>query len=141
MAKVPWSDVMALHSRAHLVVAAIPEMEQLGPDLKEAQFTLNRFLGQRIPGATLLGSSIVRTPSHPELHFAFAEETDACKFAEELGCGVVDRYPGWASQRAVDLTVQQLAEIRAVAPPRQKGRQSEAPDQPGVGSSESQGSR
>jgi hypothetical protein len=118
MPRVPWSDVLKIQPRPHLVVVALPEVEQLGPDLKHAQATLTRWLGQRMPGAVCLGSSIVRTISHPEVHFAFADEADASRFADELGAGMVDRYPGWASQRAGDLTVRKLGEMGALAPPR-----------------------
>jgi hypothetical protein len=118
MPKVSWPDMMAIHSRLHLVVVGLPDAEQIGPDLKTAQATLARFLRHRVPGG-VFGSSIVRAVSPAELHFAFPVETDARMFADELGADVVARYPGWASQRAGNVTVKKLHDIDArFAPPK-----------------------
>lgn len=116
MPKLSWPEIVAIHARAHLVVVTFPGMEQLGTDLRNAQATLKRFLHLRMRGAAL-GSIIVRTGGDPEIHLAFAVETDARRFADELGAGVTDRYPGWASQRSGNVTARKLGEIRASLAP------------------------
>ena len=118
MSKISWPDLLGTHPRAHLVVVTVPEAELLGPELKAAQTTLLRFVRHCVPDGAF-ASSIVRAAGHGEIHFAFAAEADACKFAGKLRAGVVGCHPDWASQRSANVTVSNLAVIgAALAPPR-----------------------
>lgn len=119
MPKVPWPELLARHPRIHLVIVALPDAERVGP-LQAAQNTLSRFIRQRVPAGDF-ASIIVREGGRCEIHFAFAAELNAGKLADELGAGVVARYPGWASQRAADVSAEKLAAIGAgLAPPRRQ---------------------
>ena len=60
-------------------------------------------LAKRLALTGQYAMTVDRHSGLPEIHCAFARETDAARFAQALDATGVGRYPGWASQRQFGL--------------------------------------
>jgi dsRNA-specific ribonuclease len=97
MPKLSWSEMMDRHPSGHLVVGIVD-----GGSARQAANLVTKLLA----GIALKGDFAVSPVEEAErsaVHTVFARKQDADQLAEAVGAGVVDRYPGWASQRLFKL--------------------------------------
>ena len=104
MSRVPWYLFQDRQQKAHLIVAviALAEGPPGGDELAAALSVLKRLVMKQKPSRDY-AATVVRDTGRPELFFAFEDEADATKLATFLKAEVTGRYPGWATQRALQL--------------------------------------
>ena len=121
MRRLPWSDFVRDHPRAHLVVAFLPETEEIGtPQARSKRAVLISTIRQLIPSA-VYATTVVRAGGQAEIHCAFANETDATVFATAMEAKVVERDPGYASKRLFRFDDAAAWELRGTLPPSALG--------------------
>jgi hypothetical protein len=126
MPRLAWSDFVHRHPRSHLVAAVLPETEEIGtPQVKASRNLLVRKVRQLAPSGAY-AVTVVRTGGPPEIHCAFANESDARVFATAMHAKVIGRYAGYASQRLFrfdDAAASAL--LDALPPPRLSAKRSQ----------------
>jgi len=139
MSRVPWHLFQDRQPRAHLVLGALVQTDELvgGDELTAAQSVLTRLASKHAPAGDY-AATVVRDTGRREVYFAFDDETKARKFA---AAEASDRYSGWASQRAFELDSARLAELEASLPPQRTRPRREQIDHPALARHVSRGPR
>ncbi len=126
MPRLAWSDFVHRHPPSHLVAAVLPETEEIGtPQVKASRNLLVRKVRQLAPSGAY-AVTVVRAGGPPEIHCAFANESDARVFATAMHAKVIGRYAGYASQRLFrfdDAAASAL--LDALPPPRLSAKRSQ----------------
>ena len=121
MRRLPWSDFVRNHPCAHLVVAFLPETEEIGtPQARAKRDILVSTIRRLIPSA-IYATTVVRAGGQAEIHCAFANEADAIVFATTMDAKVVERDPGYASQRLFRFDDAAAWALRGALPPSALG--------------------
>jgi hypothetical protein len=113
MPKLSWSAFIKLHPAAHLVAGVIPEEDVATVTARDSLALLAK-LAKRLSLTGQYAMTVDRPSGLPEIHCAFARETDAARFAQALNATGVGRYPGWASQRQFGLDTEAIKTIAKV---------------------------
>jgi len=121
MRRLPWSDFVRNHPRAHLVVAFLPETGEIGtPQARAKRDVLISTIRQLVPLA-VYATTIVRASGQAEIHCAFADEAAAAVLAAAMKAKVVGRYTGYASQRRFRFDDAAAWALRGALPPSALG--------------------
>jgi hypothetical protein len=130
MSRVPWHLFKDRQLGAHLVVGAAD-----GPvgveELTAAQSVLTRLVRKQEPAGDY-AATVVRDAGHPEVYFAFEDEADARKLAAAVQAEADDSYPGWATQRTLQLDGAKVAAWAASLPAPKVHRNETPPDGPSL---------
>jgi hypothetical protein len=102
MPKLSWSAFIELHPAAHLVAGVIPE-EDVATVTARDNLALLAKLAKRLALTGQYAMTVDRRSGLPEIHCAFARETDAAKFAQALNA------TGVATCRATEAAVRPQA--------------------------------
>jgi len=113
MPKLSWSAFIERHPAAHLVAGVIPEEDVATVTARDSLALLAK-LAKRLALTGQYAITVERRSGLPEIHCAFARETDAARFAQALNATGVGRYPGWASQRQFGLDTEAIKTIAKV---------------------------
>jgi hypothetical protein len=122
MPRVPWHLFQDRQARAHLIVAVVEQADVADDQLNAVQALLKRLVSWQKPAGDY-AAMLVRAAGRPEVYWAFEDEGDANRFAATLHAEATASYPGWASQRALQLDGAKLAAMEASLPaPKQNPR-------------------
>jgi hypothetical protein len=120
MSRVPWEIFKDRQIRAHLVAATV---QADSADLREVQIVLRSLVRKQEPTGAY-ATTIMREAGRLDVHLAFEEEGDARKLAAVVQTEATGGYPGWATQRAVQLDGAMFEALVASLPvPKRSSRQ------------------
>ncbi len=121
MRRLPWYDFVRNHPCAHLVVAFLPETEEIGtPQARAKRDILVSTIRRLIPSA-VYATTVVRAGGQAEIHCAFANEADAIALARGMDAKVVECDPAYASQRLFRFDDAAAWALRGALPPSALG--------------------
>jgi hypothetical protein len=113
MPKLSWSAFIERRPAAHLVAGVIPEEDVATVTVRDSLALLAK-LAKRLALTGQYAMTVDRRSGLPEIHCAFARDTDAAGFAQALNATGVGRYSGWESQRQFGLDSKALKTIAKV---------------------------
>jgi hypothetical protein len=121
MPRLPWDEFVRKHLSPHLVIAVLPESEEIGTlqarGKRDVLVSTIRLLAPSDDYAT----TIVRTGGRAEIHCAFANSADAIAFATAMAAQVAARRPSCASRRVFRFDDEAALALRAALPPSPLG--------------------
>ena len=116
MPKLSWPDMIRVFPGGHLVVGYLP----IGTKAVRPSRIVRRLIERQGPR----GSWAISTRQEirgPALYCLFESKHDADRFAKAVHARSMSRYPGWASQRCVNLDDSMMTSVAAALAEEGKG--------------------
>jgi hypothetical protein len=121
MPRLPWAEFVRKHLSPHLVIAVLPENDEIGTLQARAKRDILVSTIRLLTPSGDCATTVVRTGGQAEIHCAFANGTDAIAFATAMCAQVAARSRGCASRRVFRLDDEAALALRAALPPSSLG--------------------